>query len=144
MFVEIFRPNVWWHILIRKCSQGIWHDDISTYWFESVRPDVTQTDGIQREGGCEYSRSALIWVLPICTKWRMTFLDAREWIFFCKSPICLYAYLYKMTRDIPGRQIEGFLHNAQLKSDLIWQQESPAEKWKRLLHPNQTFLYNAI
>ena len=48
-----------------------------------------------------------------------------------------------MTRDIPGRQIEGFLHNAQLKSDLIWQQESRAEKWKRLLHPNQTFLYNA-
>ena len=49
-----------------------------------------------------------------------------------------------MTRDIPGCQIEGFLQIAHLKSDLIWQQESPAEKWKRLLHPNQTFLYNAI
>ena len=49
-----------------------------------------------------------------------------------------------MTRDIPGCQIEGFLQIAHLKSDLIWQQESPAEKWKRLLHPNQTFLYNAM
>ena len=63
---------------------------------------------------------------------------------FCRSPICLFAYLYKMTRDIPGCQIEGFLQIAHLKSDLIWQQESPAEKWKRLLHPNQTFLYNAM
>ena len=47
------------------------------------------------------------------------------------------AYLYKMTRDILRCQIEGFLQIAQLKSDIIWQQESPAEKWKRLLHPNQ-------